>query len=490
MSSGKQRRPDRGEGGRSADTTERVVLKREEIRPILTGEELQKLVGSDRPAVYSVVPVYFQRLRRTQYFYTGSVRVKDGDMVIVDAPRGPNFGQVVGMPVRTLSDGQEYQRLQRVMTPDEVARLPQNRKREREAALYCKERAAELRLSMNVVDVEMTAGMNKAIFYFTAEQRVDFRDLVKELARGLRMTIEMRQIGARDETRVLGGMGPCGIETCCSTHLSDFAPVSIKMAKNQGIALNPQKVSGLCGRLFCCLAYEDPVYTELKKGIPRDGTVLRTPEGMARVADVDIFRRTAKMVAEGRDPAIVPLDKLAPVTEDEKKAFESDQQAVWEKARAAEEARREGRQAALERRQTLEDAARETRRREREKDAAAEGGQDGGDELAPQPRQAEWQAERHPSPRPPERAHGAQQPQRERVQGEPQRQAQPSAQDEPGQQAATGDDAPRKRRRHRGRRRRGRGEGAAGGPVGGLPGRAGEHGGGDGGGGGDDGGEE
>jgi cell fate regulator YaaT (PSP1 superfamily) len=304
-------------------------------------ERMAALVASERAHIHTIVPVHFERTRKTLYFYSGTLRVKAGDGVLVDASRGINWGEVVAAPVRTVSDGREYGRVVRLLSREEESRLAASRRREHESSALCREISRHMGLQLKVVDVEFTTSSNKAIFYFTADERVDFRELVRELARHLRMTIEMRQIGARDETKILGGMGPCGLETCCAGHLNDFAPVTIKMAKNQDLALNPQKVSGLCGRLFCCLAYEDPVYTELKKGVPKRDSIVRTPDGVGRAYEVDIFKRRVKVAISGRDHEWYPLEKLEVGSDGDREAVLSAEGAAREQRAAAIEAQRE-----------------------------------------------------------------------------------------------------------------------------------------------------
>ena len=307
----------------------------------MPAERMAALAASDKVRIHTIAPVHFERTRKTLFFYVGNLRVKQGDQVLVDVTRGSNWGEVVAAPVRTLSDGVEYGRILRVLSRDEESRLVAGRKREQEARALCRELASQMTLDMKVVDVEFTTSSNKAIFYFTAEERVDFRELVRELARHLRMTIEMRQIGARDETKILGGMGPCGLETCCSSHLNDFAPVTIKMAKNQDLALNPQKVSGLCGRLFCCLAYEDAVYTELKKGAPKRDSVVRFPDGVGRALEVDIFRRRVKVAISGKDPEWFEMEKIEIGNDGDRQTVLAQEVAAREQREAAIEAQRE-----------------------------------------------------------------------------------------------------------------------------------------------------
>ena len=182
----------------------------------------------------------------------------------------------------------------RKATPEDVRVVEQNHKREKEAFGICLEKIAKLGLDMKLVDVEMTFDRNKLIFYFTSDGRVDFRELVKELAAIFRMRIELRQIGVRDEAKMLSGIGICGRPLCCASFLGDFHPVSIKMAKEQNLSLNPTKISGVCGRLMCCLKYEEEVYEELNKKLPRVGDIIDTPDGTGEILATNVLMQQVK----------------------------------------------------------------------------------------------------------------------------------------------------------------------------------------------------
>ncbi len=210
----------------------------------------------------SVVGVRFRKAGKIYYFKPGQLELQKGDDVIVETARGIEFGTVVVGPrlVPLQETVAPLREVIRKATPEDRARVEENRERAREAFKICEQKIAEHGLPMKLIDVEFTFDVGKILFYFTAEGRVDFRELVKDLAAIFKTRIELRQIGVRDEAKLLGGLGPCGRELCCSTFLGDFEPVSIRMAKGQNLSLNPTKISGICGRLMCCLKYEDDVY--------------------------------------------------------------------------------------------------------------------------------------------------------------------------------------------------------------------------------------
>ncbi len=214
------------------------------------------------------------------------LNLRQGDVVVVDNDRDLNLGRVVYRTQNT--QRRSLRRVVRMLGSQDLLLL-RNRKREEEARQMCVQRIAERGLPMKLVRVAYLHGGNKAVFFFTADGRVDFRALVRDLAQQLHVRIEMRQIGVRDEARLLTGCGICGQPLCCARYLRRFVPVSIKMAKNQGLALNPQKVSGVCGRLMCCLVYEDAVYKELRQGFPKVGKTIETPRGPGRVLEADVL---------------------------------------------------------------------------------------------------------------------------------------------------------------------------------------------------------
>lgn len=231
------------------------------------------------------------------YFDPQGAEVKAGDDVIVETARGVEYGQAVqgntDVPDQTVV--QPLKRMLRVATDADRETLQKNQKRADEAFAICKHKIEERGLDMNLVTVECTFDMNKMLFYFTADGRVDFRELVKDLASVFRTRIELRQIGVRDEAKMIGGLGACGRELCCSSYLEEFHPVSINMAKEQNLSLNPAKISGTCGRLMCCLKYEHEAYAELQKVTPKNGSVVDTPEGRGRVVSTQMLRGTCKV---------------------------------------------------------------------------------------------------------------------------------------------------------------------------------------------------
>lgn len=233
----------------------------------------------------TVVGVRFKKTCKVYYFSPGDNVVKQGDNVIVETVRGIEFGQCVVAP-KEIEDKELISPLKdviRVATAEDEKRYADNKEREKEAFELCLKKITENKLVMKLIDVEYTFDNNKIIFYFTADGRVDFRELVKDLAAIFRTRIELRQIGVRDEAKMIGGIGPCGRTMCCSSFLGDFAPVSIKMAKEQNLSLNPTKISGICGRLMCCLNYEQKIYEDTRKKLPRVFSIVDTPYGKGEV---------------------------------------------------------------------------------------------------------------------------------------------------------------------------------------------------------------
>lgn len=233
----------------------------------------------------TVVGVRFKKTCKVYYFSPGANVVKQGDNVIVETVRGIEFGQCVVAP-KEIEDKELISPLKdviRVATTEDEKRYADNKEKEKEAFELCLKKITENKLVMKLIDVEYTFDNNKIIFYFTADGRVDFRELVKDLAAIFRTRIELRQIGVRDEAKMIGGIGPCGRTMCCSSFLGDFAPVSIKMAKEQNLSLNPTKISGICGRLMCCLNYEQKIYEDTRKKLPRVFSIVDTPYGKGEV---------------------------------------------------------------------------------------------------------------------------------------------------------------------------------------------------------------
>ena len=244
-----------------------------------------------------VIGVRFKANGKSYYFSPGELELQQGDHVIVETARGTECGEVAKGPhdVPDSSIVKPLKTVTRMADAVDVRRMQQNRADEKRAFSVCEERIAKHKLDMKLVDVEYTLDRNKILFYFTADGRIDFRDLVKDLAGVFRMRIELRQIGVRDESKMLGGLGICGQPFCCSRFLRDFQPVSIKMAKEQGLSLNPAKISGSCGRLMCCLAYEQPAYEYLNRITPGVGSIVKTPEGVGAVVETNVISGTLRV---------------------------------------------------------------------------------------------------------------------------------------------------------------------------------------------------
>lgn len=235
----------------------------------------------------TVVGVRFKNAGKIYYFNPGNLDIDEDNYVVVETARGVEFGHVTVGPKQVTEDEivPPLKNVLRIASEGDHIVHQRNKDKALEALDICEEKIEEHGLDMKLIDVEYTFDNNKVIFYFTADGRVDFRELVKDLASIFRTRIELRQIGVRDEAKMVGGLGPCGKSTCCATFLGEFEPVSIKMAKDQSLSLNPTKISGLCGRLMCCLKYEHEGYEELLDTIPAVGTVVITPHGRGTVVD-------------------------------------------------------------------------------------------------------------------------------------------------------------------------------------------------------------
>jgi len=243
--------------------------------------------------LYNVVGVRFKKAGKIYYFDPNGLQIEDDDFVIVETIRGVEYGKVV-LNNKKVEENDVVLPLKKVIRlADEKDRLmvQENQEAASEAYHVCQKKVSEHGLDMKLVDVEYTFDRNKVIFYFTADGRVDFRELVKDLAAIFKTRIELRQIGVRDEAKMLGGIGPCGRMLCCSTFLGDFEPVSIKMAKDQNLSLNPTKISGLCGRLMCCLKYENDEYESAKEQLPDLGEMIGTPSGLGKVVGLNILEK-------------------------------------------------------------------------------------------------------------------------------------------------------------------------------------------------------
>ena len=258
-----------------------------------------------------IIGVRFKSVGKIYYFSPNGLKIDIGQNVIVETARGVECGEVV-MANRLVEDSQLINSLKSVMriaTAEDVKVVEDNAKKEKEAFKICDEKIAYHKLDMKLIDVECTFDNNKLLFYFSSENRVDFRELVKDLASVFRTRIELRQIGVRDEAKMLGGLGICGRPFCCNTFLGEFQPVSIKMAKEQGLSLNPAKISGTCGRLMCCLKYEQDSYEALLKVTPKVGAYVSTPDGKGYVEEVNLLTGMLKVKAENSDAPAVLFNK-------------------------------------------------------------------------------------------------------------------------------------------------------------------------------------
>lgn len=248
-----------------------------------------------------VIGVRFRSAGKIYFFDPLEFPIKRGDHVIVETARGIEFGTVVG-DIRHVPDDEVMQPLKpvlRIATQRDIEQEANNKQKEKEAYRVCLEKIRKHELDMKLIDAEYTFDNNKVLFYFTADGRIDFRELVKDLAAVFKTRIELRQIGVRDETKIVGGIGICGRPLCCHTHLSDFIPVSIKMAKEQNLSLNPTKISGVCGRLMCCLKHEEETYEELNRKLPGVGDYVTCEDGAkGEVQSVNVLRQLVKVIVE------------------------------------------------------------------------------------------------------------------------------------------------------------------------------------------------
>jgi len=260
-----------------------------------------------------VVGVRFKEAGKIYYFDPGNLFLQVGDGVIVETSRGVEYGTVVSGP-KEVPDEEVVGTLKNVLRladENDLRHLRKIKEKEKRAFNICQEKIAAHGLPMKLVDVEETFDGNKIIFYFTADGRIDFRELVKDLAAVFRTRIELRQIGVRDEAKMMGGLGCCGRELCCATWLSDFSSVSIRMAKDQNLSLNPTKISGICGRLMCCLKFENEAYEQAKEKFPEIGKRVKTPDGEGKVSGMNIFKETVNVeLKESKLVKEYPCDKV------------------------------------------------------------------------------------------------------------------------------------------------------------------------------------
>jgi len=263
--------------------------------------------------VPKVVGIRFKQAGKIYYFETGSNKLAAGDKVIVETARGQEMGEVV-LPEKEVPEEKLVLPLKKVLRPVtevDCRQTEENREKEGVAFKKCQQKIKEHGLDMKLVEVDYTFDRNKIIFYFTSDERVDFRELVKDLAAIFKTRIELRQIGVRDEAKMKGGIGPCGRPFCCSTFLEEFEPVSIRMAKGQNLSLNPTKISGVCGRLMCCLRYEASAYENARQEMPKSGEMVVTPDGEGTVKDVNCSKKTVLVkLQESGHTREFPLEEL------------------------------------------------------------------------------------------------------------------------------------------------------------------------------------
>ncbi|MDP3142845.1 MAG: stage 0 sporulation family protein [Candidatus Omnitrophota bacterium] len=259
-----------------------------------------------------IVQVRLRESGAVVWFNAGEADYKSGACVIVEAERGVDYGYVISeskaTPTVEAKTEENLRKIVRLASEADSKQIDENRAKTKEAIATCQKKIEERKLDMKLVDAEYSFDRTKIIFYFTAEGRIDLRDLVKDLARIFKARIELRQIGVRDEAKLFGGFGSCGRELCCAKFLKDFEPVSIRMAKEQGLPLNPPKISGVCGRLMCCLSYEFETYKFLAKDLPKEGEKINTPEGKGKVISVNVLKRKIRVeVGQGQDTKIIEM---------------------------------------------------------------------------------------------------------------------------------------------------------------------------------------
>ncbi len=258
------------------------------------------------------VGVCFGKAGKHYWFDCGDLELCRGDQVVAETPNGLELGEVKAGP-KEIPEDTERPPLNPVLRKadvDDLRRANENKFREQEAFRAALEKIAQYELPMKLIAVEFAFDRSKMVFHFVAESRVDFRELAKDLARTLRCRVELHQVGVRDEAKILGGLGPCGRELCCSGFLCEFEPVGIKMAKEQDLSLNPQKISGVCGRLMCCLAFEYPHYKEIRRSIPKVGSEITTPHGTGRLTEVDVVRQEVVITLEAGGRIRLPVAEV------------------------------------------------------------------------------------------------------------------------------------------------------------------------------------
>ncbi len=275
-----------------------TYLKSTKIDDFALLDDLPEHSFEEGTTLMDVVGIKLQESGPVISFDCQNMYLDQGDQVVVETGRGLALGEVVVPARRRLVGEEKLPRVIRKASSNDLRQEDRNTDKQDAAYRLCNDRIERLGLPMKLIKVEYLHGGNKAVFYFSADGRIDFRELVRDLARRLHTRIEMRQIGVRDASRMLGGVGTCGCQLCCNLYLREFQPVSIRMAKDQNLVLNPQKVSGICGRLLCCLTYEDDVYRAASKGMPRVGRRVATPDGNGRIRDRDVLKRMIRVQLE------------------------------------------------------------------------------------------------------------------------------------------------------------------------------------------------
>jgi cell fate regulator YaaT (PSP1 superfamily) len=259
--------------------------------------------------MHKVVQVRQREFGKIEFYDLGDLKAFTGAYVIIEADRGLDYGRVLSEEDHVLDDKKlqtPLRKVIRIADTQDSGKIVENREKIKEVIKTCNLKIEQHKLNMKLVKGEFSFDRGKIIFYFSAEERIDFRELVKDLARMFKARIELKQVGVRDEAKILGGLGPCGRELCCARFLNDFEPVSIKQAKDQNLPLNPAKISGLCGRLMCCLSYEHAAYKKLSRGLPRLGQKIKTENGPGKVVDVNFLKRVARVELE--DGRVIKID--------------------------------------------------------------------------------------------------------------------------------------------------------------------------------------
>jgi cell fate regulator YaaT (PSP1 superfamily) len=339
----------------------------------------------------NIVSISFHTAGKLFDFDAGEMTLSPGDKVVVETERGRALGTVITGPrlVPASETPKKLKPIQRLATSDDLQMAVDNSKREQEAIKYCHQRVQQRKLEMKLVRAEYLYDGSKIIFYFTADGRIDFRELVRDLAQHFRTRIEMRQIGVRDEAKMVGGLGICGRELCCSNHLRDFAPVSVKMAKAQGLALNPTKISGQCGRLLCCLAYEYETYHDLQKKLPKCGKKLQLKSGAAEVVAQDILAQKVTLACANGDRCCMHISEIEKELDPSKQPPPQQQPKKRGKDEAPPEEKRGGQGEDRPKRGEQQRKRRQSRPRKKE-----------GQEGAQQEPKAQQQARLQPKPKP------------------------------------------------------------------------------------------